>query len=129
MITIPFTCNNAQTMSKNYYETLQITKHATISEIKKAYRVLAFQYRPDKNNHPEAQAIFVSITEAYEVLKDPLKKATNDTYIINDALVANYAETHDAFRLLVLKRQTNIVTYPIIHLYKKPLAESKELPK
>lgn len=60
---------------KNYYAILQIEPSASIAEIKKAYRRLALQYHPDKNNNDSySSAQFAEIKEAYEVLTDPVKK-------------------------------------------------------
>lgn len=60
---------------KDYYSILSIEPSATLSEIKKAYRKLAHQYHPDKNqNDPYASAQFAEIKEAYEVLTNPAKK-------------------------------------------------------
>ena len=58
----------------SHYDTLQISKEATESEIKRAYRSLSLQWHPDRNPAPEAQAKFQEINEAYEVLKDPVKR-------------------------------------------------------
>lgn len=60
---------------KDHYKTLQVPPHATAGEIKKAYRILAQQYHPDKNNDdPYAAAQFAEIKEAYETLTNPAKK-------------------------------------------------------
>jgi len=60
---------------KDYYSILAIEPSATLSETKKAYRKLAHQYHPDKNqNDPYASAQFAEIKEAYEVLTNPSKK-------------------------------------------------------
>lgn len=60
---------------KDHYKTLQLPPHATIGEIKKAYRNLAQQYHPDKNNDdPYAAAYFAEIKEAYETLTNPSRK-------------------------------------------------------
>lgn len=64
---------------KDYYKILGVSKNASQDEIKKAYRKLAKQYHPDTNkNNPEAEAKFKEIGEAYEVLKDPEKRARYD---------------------------------------------------
>lgn len=65
-------------MIKDYYSTLEISSDATLTEIKKAYRRLALKYHPDKNKSDNAAQKFISITEAYEVLRDPLKKSEYD---------------------------------------------------
>jgi molecular chaperone DnaJ len=60
---------------KDYYSILELEPSATQEEIKKAYRKLALQYHPDKNNNnPYATAQFSEIKEAYEVLTNPSKK-------------------------------------------------------
>lgn len=60
---------------KDYYTILELEPSATMLEIKKAYRRLALQYHPDKNQHdPYAAAQFSEIKEAYEVLTNPSKK-------------------------------------------------------
>lgn len=69
-------------MSKrDYYEVLGISKNASESEIKKAYRKMAIKYHPDKNpGDKEAEEKFKEAAEAYEVLSNPDKKARYDQY-------------------------------------------------
>ena len=68
-------------MKKDYYEVLGISKNASSSEIKKAYRKKAIQYHPDKNpGDKEAEAQFKLAAEAYEVLSDPQKKSQYDQF-------------------------------------------------
>ena len=69
-------------MSKrDFYEVLGISKGASESEIKKAYRKKAIQYHPDKNpGDAAAEENFKTAAEAYEVLSDPQKKARYDQY-------------------------------------------------
>lgn len=64
----------------NYYEILGVPRTATDSEIKKAYRRLAMEYHPDRNDSPEAEAKFKELSEAYQVLVDPQKRAHYDRF-------------------------------------------------
>ena len=64
-----------------YYEVLNVSKDATTTEIKKAYRKLAIKYHPDKNpGDKEAEEKFKLINEAYAVLSDEQKRQTYDMY-------------------------------------------------
>ena len=69
-------------MSKDYYETLGVSRNASDSDIKKAYRKLTMQYHPDRNldNPEEAAEKFKEIQKAYDILSDPQKKAAYDQY-------------------------------------------------
>lgn len=69
-------------MSKrDYYEVLGVSKNATESELKKAYRKLAIQFHPDKNpDNKEAEEKFKEAAEAYEVLSNPEKKQRYDRF-------------------------------------------------
>jgi molecular chaperone DnaJ len=63
-----------------FYALLGVSREATEAEIKKAYRKLAMEYHPDRNPSPQAEGRFKEITEAYEVLRDPQKRAAYDRY-------------------------------------------------
>ncbi len=63
-----------------YYDLLGVTKEAGEADIKKAYRKRAMELHPDRNPAPDAEAKFKEITEAYEVLKDPDKRARYDKF-------------------------------------------------
>jgi molecular chaperone DnaJ len=69
-------------MSKrDYYEVLGIERGASDEELKKAYRRLALKYHPDRNpGDHEAEARFKEATEAYEVLRDPNRRAQYDRF-------------------------------------------------
>jgi molecular chaperone DnaJ len=65
----------------DFYNTLGVARNASDDEIKRAYRKLAMQFHPDRNNgSAEAEAKFKEITEAYDVLRDPNKRATYDRF-------------------------------------------------
>jgi curved DNA-binding protein CbpA len=64
----------------NYYEILEVEKNATIEDIKKNYKKLAFKWHPDKNqdNKAEAEKNFKDISKAYQILSDPNKRKIYD---------------------------------------------------
>ncbi len=65
----------------DYYDILGVPRDADEEQIKKAYRKLAMKYHPDRNNgSEEAEARFKELSEAYEVLKDPQRRAAYDRF-------------------------------------------------
>ncbi len=69
-------------MSKrDYYDVLGVSRNATVTEIKKAYRKMALKYHPDKNpGDKEAEEKFKEAAEAYEVLSNDEKRARYDQF-------------------------------------------------
>lgn len=66
---------------RDYYDLLGISKSASESEIKKAFRKKAMELHPDRNKDDEnSEAKFKEVNEAYDVLKDPEKKAAYDRF-------------------------------------------------
>ena len=63
---------------QDYYKTLGIERDANQDEVKRAYRKLARKYHPDVSKERNAEARFKEVGEAYEVLKDPEKRAAYD---------------------------------------------------
>lgn len=68
-------------MKRDYYEVLQVTRTATIEEIKKSYRKIALQCHPDKNpGNREAEERFKEASEAYSVLSDSENRQRYDQF-------------------------------------------------
>jgi len=65
---------------RDYYDVLGLRKGASDDEIKRAYRELAKKYHPDVNKAPDAEEKFKELSEAYEVLVDPQKRANYDQF-------------------------------------------------
>ena len=65
---------------RDYYETLGVSKDADDKELKKAFRSLARNYHPDKNDAPDADEKFKEIQEAYAVLSDSEKRRNYDRF-------------------------------------------------
>ena len=63
---------------KDYYKIIGVNRDAKSDEIKRAYRKLARKYHPDVSKEKDAEAKFKEVGEAYEVLKDPEKRAAYD---------------------------------------------------
>ena len=63
---------------RDYYKVLGVERTATADQVKTAYRRLARKYHPDVSKERNAEARFKEVQEAYEVLKDPEKRATYD---------------------------------------------------
>lgn len=70
-------------MDKDYYKIMGVSKDASEKDIKVAYRKLARKYHPDISKESNAEERFKEMGEAYEVLKDPTKRAEYDQYVKN----------------------------------------------
>src|SRR3990167_1803065 len=68
-------------MAKDYYSILGVSKNATETDIKKAYRKLALEHHPDRNKGDKtAEEKFKEVTKAYEILSDSNKRKTYDQF-------------------------------------------------
>jgi preprotein translocase subunit Sec63 len=77
---------------KDYYKILEISKHASAAEIKRAYKKLALQWHPDKNvdKREEAEAKFREIAAAYEVLVTNKTPYCYSIFSLNDIFLYKY---------------------------------------
>ncbi len=70
----------ATEQKQDYYDVLSVARGASAEEMKKAFRRLAMQFHPDRNQEAGAEARFKEVNEAYEVLSDPEKRALYDRF-------------------------------------------------
>ncbi len=68
---------------KDFYTILQVTPAASSEEIKEAYKRLALRFHPDLSKDPNANRMMQSVNEAYDILKDPVKRAEYDRYLLS----------------------------------------------
>src|SRR5665213_4159426 len=88
-------------MKRDYYEILEVSRSASVEEVKKSYRKLAMQFHPDRNpDNKEAEEKFKEATEAYEVLSDGDKRARYDRFGhqgVKATDFGHYQSTNDIF--------------------------------
>lgn len=65
----------------DYYNVLELSRNASLDEIRKSFRTLALRYHPDKNKNSESKEKFMKIVEAYETLSDVKGKRNYDESI------------------------------------------------
>ena len=94
---------------ENLYTVLGVAPNASDEDIKKVYRSLAMRFHPDRNDAPGAEVRFKSITKAYEILSDPVKR---DEYnqSVNHRIILDAEE--EAFALWRSLFTLNGVTLP-----------------
>ena len=97
-------------MSKRcYYEVLGVARTCSEAELKTSFRKLAMQHHPDRNSgDKDAEHKFKEINEAYDVLKDPQKKAAYDRF---GHVPAQYPGAHGAGTEPQARRENQTATY------------------
>ena len=98
-------------MNKTYYEILGVSETSTQEEIVSAFRTLAKKYHPDLNHDENAKELFEAAYEAYDILKDPTKRALYDdrlrvcrinsqkqTYSNTESQKNNHSDSYSAAR-------------------------------
>ncbi|MEC5162924.1 DnaJ-class molecular chaperone [Janthinobacterium sp. CG_23.3] len=85
-------------MVENVYNVLGVAPNASDEEVKKVYRSLAMRFHPDRNQAPGAEARFKSITKAYEILADPVKRAEYDQSVNHRIIIDPEAEAYALWR-------------------------------
>ncbi len=73
-------------MPKDYYATLNVERSASPEAMKVAYRRLARKLHPDVSREVDAEERFKALTQAYEVLRDPARRAAYDRYLLRGRL-------------------------------------------
>ena len=84
---VPECAGESRCTMQDYYKILEVSPTATLTEIKRSYRHLARQYHPDLNQKALDSHI-KRLNEAYEVLRDPVKRAAYDDRCAEAALRA-----------------------------------------
>jgi molecular chaperone DnaJ len=75
-----------------------VAPNASDDEIKKIYRSLAMRYHPDRNDAPGAEVRFKSITKAYEILSDPVKRDEYNQSVNHRIILDPEAEAFELWR-------------------------------
>lgn len=66
---------------RSHYEVLGVSRNFSSTELRSAYRRRALEFHPDRSKAPDAVERFIAVTAAYEVLSDPVRRASYDRLI------------------------------------------------
>ncbi|XP_014481726.1 PREDICTED: dnaJ homolog subfamily C member 16 [Dinoponera quadriceps] len=82
------------------YKILGVPKHASLQDIRKAYKHLVKEWHPDKTDHPMAEDKFVEITKAYELLTDPERRRKFDNFGITEEGIGRQRRDSNHYNVL-----------------------------
>ncbi len=121
----------------NYYDVLKVSQRASKNEIKSAYRRLARELHPDKNEGSEETAkAFAAIAEAYEVLGDPRERARYDRKLLenqyqngngSDSIFTSHNSHARRWRQLVYEHRYNEIINRMVAEERREAAELQKL--
>ena len=95
---------------ENLYNVLGVAPNASDEEIKKIYRSLAMRFHPDRNQAPGAEARFKSITKAYEILSDPVKRDDYNQSVNHRIILDPEAEAYALWRAVFSLHGSSVPT-------------------
>ena len=78
---------------KDYYQILELSRSASITDVKSAFRRLSFKFHPDLNNEADAEDNFKNVNEAYQVLSDAFLRQVYDEKINRSCVVFTRSST------------------------------------
>ena len=98
IVFLTFLCIPISDCKLEPYKVLGVSRKASTQEIRKAYKNLAKEWHPDKNDDPKAQTKFVEINAAYEILGNTERRRKYDTHGIVDEQGSGRAPHPENFR-------------------------------
>lgn len=97
---------------KDHYKILELPVQASAAAIKQAYRRLARQFHPDKNNNDErATRIFQEIQTAYEILSNPARRKTYDNELKHAGQYSAFNKDHIVSSEQIIKQSKDLLRY------------------
>ena len=78
--------SDTEDIALDFYEFIEVTRYATQSEIKRAYRKQALRYHPDKSSLPNAESLMQRLNKIYEILSDVKLRSIYGKYVIKMSL-------------------------------------------
>ena len=111
----PFHATNLLEHKIDYYSVLGISRGSDLKAVKVAYFRLAKKYHPDYNSSDNAEAMFELISEAYEVISDPSKRAKYDEH----GEVGETFGNHDQVRFCIIRIAWKLQKFTLTFFWQK----------